>query len=177
MTTSLRPAIAMRGRGFCAKTLHQIRKYGWGAPAASNDVMDRPISHSILTTLQDAAPKFLPRKGVLMREYHVLVTWPDGRRLKIGQFPRKPDAVRWIQQKSADWLAQYLETKLTPSDGAKPLHHRSGGALAIQTLGARAALSTNEPFVIGCGHDVAAMAIPIIGGSRAHRHYARCCPL
>ena len=51
-------------------------------------------------------PSFEPRKGVLIREYHVVVTWPDGRRLKVGQFPRKPDAVRWIKQKSAEWLAQ-----------------------------------------------------------------------
>jgi hypothetical protein len=72
--------------------------------------MNGPVSQSQLTALQDAAPKFTPRKGVLMREYHVLVTWPDGRRMKIGEFPRKPDAARWIQQKSADWLARYLET-------------------------------------------------------------------
>jgi len=51
------------------------------------------------------SPIFLPRKGVLRREYHVLAVLPDGRRIKIGQFPRKPDAARWIAHKSADWLA------------------------------------------------------------------------
>lgn len=53
------------------------------------------------STYQKDGPSFLPRKGVLVREYHVVVTWPDGRRLKVGKFPRKPDAVRWIEQKSA----------------------------------------------------------------------------
>jgi len=48
---------------------------------------------------------FLPRKGILVREYHVLVIMPDGRRLKVGEFPRRPDAARWIKEKSADWLA------------------------------------------------------------------------
>ena len=50
-------------------------------------------------------PVFLPRKGVLMREYHVLVRWPDGRRMKVGRFPCRPDAARWIAHKSVDWLA------------------------------------------------------------------------
>ena len=57
-------------------------------------------------TLDADAPVFTPRKGVLAREYHVLVVWQDGRRKKVGQFPRKPDAARWIKQKSAEWLAQ-----------------------------------------------------------------------
>ena len=56
-------------------------------------------------TLNADAPVFTPRKGVLAREYHVLVVWQDGRREKVGQFPRKPDAARWIKQKSAEWLA------------------------------------------------------------------------
>lgn len=56
-------------------------------------------------TRANGRPTFLPRKGVLMREYHVLVLMLDGRRLKVGEFPRKPDAVRWIKEKSADWLA------------------------------------------------------------------------
>jgi len=81
-----------------------------GAPPVGEGSMNGAVSHNLLTTLAESAPKFAPRKGVLMREYHVLVTWPDGRRMKIGQFPRKPDATRWIQQKSADWLAHYLET-------------------------------------------------------------------
>jgi len=51
-------------------------------------------------------PKFKPRKGVLSREYYVLVEWPDGRRTKVGRFSRKPDAARWIARNSSDWLAQ-----------------------------------------------------------------------
>ena len=51
-------------------------------------------------------PTFSPRKGVLMREYHVLVIMPDGRRLKVGEFLGNPAAARWIIEKSADWLAQ-----------------------------------------------------------------------
>jgi hypothetical protein len=58
----------------------------------------------------EGTPKFSPRKGMLVREYHVLVTWPDGRRMKTGRFPRKPDAKRWIEQKSAEWLAQIYAT-------------------------------------------------------------------
>ncbi len=64
-------------------------------------------SVSILLARIADAPVFTPRKGVLVREYHVLVVWPDGRREKVGLFPRKPDAARWIKQKSAEWLAQY----------------------------------------------------------------------
>jgi hypothetical protein len=52
-------------------------------------------------------PTFVPRKGVLVREYHVVVAWSDGRRLKTGRFIRKLDAKRWIEQKSADWLAAF----------------------------------------------------------------------
>lgn len=51
-------------------------------------------------------PTFSTRKGVLVREYHVVVAWPDGRREKFGRFPRKPDAVRWIKQKSGAWLEE-----------------------------------------------------------------------
>lgn len=53
------------------------------------------------------APTFVPRKGVLLREYHVIVAWSDGRRLKTGRFLRKLDAMRWIEQKSAGWLAEF----------------------------------------------------------------------
>jgi len=61
-------------------------------------------SHESLVDL--SLPSFMPRKGVLMREYHVVVKWADGRRMKVGRFLRKPDAARWIEQKSADWLAE-----------------------------------------------------------------------
>ena len=57
-------------------------------------------------TYANERPTFRPRKGILMREYHVLVIMPDGRRLKVGEFPGKPDAARWIKEKSADWLAE-----------------------------------------------------------------------
>ncbi len=55
----------------------------------------------------DSTPSFAPRKGVLLQEYHVLVVWPDGRRLKVGRFPRRCDAARWITQKSALWLDHF----------------------------------------------------------------------
>ena len=58
-----------------------------------------------MSAYRDGEPTFAARKDVLLREYHVLVTWPDGRRDKIGKFARKPDAARWIRQKSAEWLA------------------------------------------------------------------------
>lgn len=54
------------------------------------------------------APIFLARKGVMVRHYHVVAVWPDGRREKIGRFLRRPDAARWIRQKSAEWLAKYF---------------------------------------------------------------------
>ena len=61
----------------------------------------RPENHDTDT------PTFVPRKGVLLREYHVVVAWSDGRRLRTGRFLRKLDAARWIEQKSAGWLAEF----------------------------------------------------------------------
>jgi len=52
-------------------------------------------------------PTFAPRKGVLLREYHVLVRWADGRRVKVGRFSGKPDAQCWIKQKSTEWLTEF----------------------------------------------------------------------
>jgi hypothetical protein len=69
--------------------------------------MSEPNYVSRPETFNADAPVFAPRKGVLVREYHVLVIWPDGRRDKVGQFPRKPDAARWIKNNSVEWLAQY----------------------------------------------------------------------
>lgn len=63
-----------------------------------------PGNHS--SGSDEDGPKFTPRKGVLSREYHVLVIWPDGHRLKVGRFPRKPDAARWIERKSSEWLVE-----------------------------------------------------------------------
>lgn len=54
----------------------------------------------------DEAPTFAARKGVLRRNYHIMVVWPDGRRLKLGYFLSRSDAARWIEQKSADWLTK-----------------------------------------------------------------------
>jgi hypothetical protein len=59
---------------------------------------------------RDCEPAFLARKGVLSREYHVLVVWPDGRRTKVGRFFRRMDAAHWIAQKSRAWLSQNLMT-------------------------------------------------------------------
>ena len=66
-----------------------------------------------LTRSRDAAddgevPRILARKGVMLREYHVMALWPDGRREKIGRFLCRTDAASWIVQKSAEWLAQYF---------------------------------------------------------------------
>jgi hypothetical protein len=64
-------------------------------------------------TVNEIPPTFLPRKGVLMRQYHVLVLWPDGRRERVGRFCRRPDAARWIREKSAKWLMQkFAEQRL-----------------------------------------------------------------
>lgn len=52
-------------------------------------------------------PTFAARKGIMLREYHVLVVWSDGRREKVGRFLQRLDAVRWIEQKSAEWLAHF----------------------------------------------------------------------
>jgi hypothetical protein len=57
-------------------------------------------------------PKFVARKGVLLRVYHVLVIWPDGRREKVGCFGRRLGAARWIEEKSADWLAHYRPAEM-----------------------------------------------------------------
>jgi len=61
-------------------------------------------------------PTFAARKGVLLREYHVLVIWSDGRREKIGRFFHKLDAVRWIAQESTDWLTQSHATRTSSLD-------------------------------------------------------------
>jgi hypothetical protein len=49
----------------------------------------------------------------MMREYHVLVVWPDGRREKVGRFGRRLSAARWIEEKAADWLAQYRPAEMS----------------------------------------------------------------
>lgn len=51
-------------------------------------------------------PKFAARKSIMLREYHVLVIWPDGCREKIGRFGRRLSAARCIVENSADWLAR-----------------------------------------------------------------------
>jgi hypothetical protein len=58
-------------------------------------------------------PRFAARKSIMLREYHVLVVWPDGRREKVGRFGRRLSAARWIEEKSADWLAQYRLAKIS----------------------------------------------------------------
>lgn len=68
--------------------------------------MQESSTESPRTPADGDAPTFVPRKGVLLREYYVLVTWANGRRMKVGRFLRRPDARRWIEQKSAEWLAQ-----------------------------------------------------------------------
>jgi hypothetical protein len=60
-------------------------------------------------TGSEGAPVFLPRKGVLSREYHVLVIWPDGRRTRIGRFFQRAEAAQWIAQTSTEWLAQHFK--------------------------------------------------------------------
>jgi hypothetical protein len=65
-------------------------------------------------------PTFLARKGVMMREYYVVARWPDGRREKIGRFVRRSDAVHWIAQKSAEWLAQYFARATDLRAGSRP---------------------------------------------------------
>jgi hypothetical protein len=61
----------------------------------------------------DDLPTFVPRKGVLLREYYVFVVWASGRRMKVGRFLRRPDAWRWIEQKSAEWLATQRVTEIS----------------------------------------------------------------
>ena len=58
-------------------------------------------------------PKFAARKSIMMREYHVLVIWPDGRREKIGRFGRRLSAARWIEEKSADWLERFRPAEMS----------------------------------------------------------------
>lgn len=58
-------------------------------------------------------PRFAARKSIMMREYHVLVVWPDGRREKVGRFGRRLSAARWIEEKAADWLAQYRPAEMS----------------------------------------------------------------
>ena len=68
------------------------------------------------------APLFLARKGVLSRDYHVLVIWPDGRRTKVGRFLQRTDAAQWIAQTSKEWLAQH---SLMTNSGLNMLEQRS----------------------------------------------------
>jgi hypothetical protein len=72
------------------------------------------------TSDNSGVPTFLARKGVMMREYHVVALWPDGRREKIGRFVRRPDAARWIAQKSAEWLIQYFARAESSRIGINP---------------------------------------------------------
>lgn len=58
-------------------------------------------------------PIFLARKSIMRREYHVLVIWPDGRREKVGRFVRRLSAARWIEEKSAEWLANSRPAELS----------------------------------------------------------------
>ena len=59
------------------------------------------------TAYNNERPTFAARKGIMLREYHVLVTWSDGRREKVGRFLHRLDAACWIEQKSAEWLAHF----------------------------------------------------------------------
>lgn len=36
---------------------------------------------------------------------HVLVTWPDGRTIRVGDFKTNGEAQLWIDGKAQDWLA------------------------------------------------------------------------
>ena len=90
--------------------------------------MQDALAESHDTAGDGEAPRFLARKGVMLREYHVMALWRDGRREKIGRFPCKTDAASWIVQKSAEWLAQYFaraddsDLAVRPTDsGALPL--------------------------------------------------------
>lgn len=37
--------------------------------------------------------------------WHIVVTWPDGRRELVEDFDSKDDAQTWIERKATDWLA------------------------------------------------------------------------
>src|SRR5580692_7895322 len=78
-----------------------------GALAKADD--ERQSAKRQGATGSGRAPLFLPRKGVLSREYHVLVIWPDGRRTKVGRFFQRTDAAQWVAQTSKEWLAQHPE--------------------------------------------------------------------
>jgi hypothetical protein len=76
-----------------------------GALVKADD--ERPSAKRQYKTSSGRAPLFLPRKGVLSRDYYVLVIWPDGRRTKIGRFFQRTDAAQWIAHTSKEWLAQH----------------------------------------------------------------------
>ena len=82
--------------------------------------MQDALAESHDTAGDGGAPRFLARKGVMLREYHVMALWRDGRREKIGRFPCKTDAASWIVQKSAEWLAQYFARGEDPDIAVRP---------------------------------------------------------
>lgn len=83
--------------------------------------MKNPLLENPDAADDGGVPTFLARKGVMMREYHVVALWPDGRREKIGRFVRRPDAARWIAQKSAEWLTQYFARAENSRIGTRPV--------------------------------------------------------
>ena len=56
-------------------------------------------------------PTFTVQKKLISKAYYVMARWPDGRKVKVGRFPNKTDAERWVQYKSKSWLQEKLAQK------------------------------------------------------------------
>jgi hypothetical protein len=52
-------------------------------------------------------PSFVVRSNLFPRRHYVFARWKDGREFKITRFDLKPNAIAWIADCSAEWLAEY----------------------------------------------------------------------
>jgi hypothetical protein len=56
--------------------------------------------------------KFKPVEWKILPEWYVLVTFPDGKELRIsGAFKTDAEAQNWIAASSAKWLKEHRERK------------------------------------------------------------------
>jgi hypothetical protein len=53
-------------------------------------------------------PTFFVRKKLLSKLHYVVAQWSDGSKIKVGRFPTKPEAERWIHYKSRHWLKDWM---------------------------------------------------------------------
>ena len=53
-------------------------------------------------------PNFLVQKKLISKVHYVVAQWADGSKVKVGRFPTKAAAERWVHYKSRHWLKDWL---------------------------------------------------------------------